>query len=370
MASGGDRSGDQAATGEGGNDLYSVLGLKKECSDTELKIAYRKLAMRWHPDKCSSSGSVKHMEEAKEKFQEIQSAYSVLSDANKRFLYDVGVYNDEDDEDSLQGMGDFIGEMAQMMSQAQPTRQESFEELQQLFVDMFQSDLDSGFCNGTTKSHQVQGQDRSRTSSTSPSSSPSPPPPVVTEAEVPSCNSFNKRGSSAMDSGKPSRPVEASAGNQQCDDFCFGRQESFEELQQLFVDMFQSDLDSGFCYGPTKSHQVQGQGRSRTASTSPSSSPSPPPPVVTEVEVQKCNGFNKRGSSAMNSGKPPRPVEASAENKQYDGFCFGKNDTKQAPKARGPDTSRRRNGRKQKLSSKHDVSSEDDTSGSQKNIAV
>lgn len=46
---------------------------------------------------------------------------AVLSDANKRFLYDVGVYNNDDDEDSLKGMGDFIGEMAQMMSQARPT---------------------------------------------------------------------------------------------------------------------------------------------------------------------------------------------------------------------------------------------------------
>ncbi|CAN6253045.1 unnamed protein product [Urochloa humidicola] len=121
MDAGGAKCGDAAAAaGEAGSDLYAVLGLKKECSDAELKVAYRKLAMRWHPDKCSSSSSMKHME-AKEKFQEIQSAYSVLSDANKRFLYDVGVYDNEDDEDSLQGMGDFIGEMAQMMSQARPT---------------------------------------------------------------------------------------------------------------------------------------------------------------------------------------------------------------------------------------------------------
>ncbi|XP_062220502.1 uncharacterized protein LOC133919938 isoform X2 [Phragmites australis] len=222
MDAGGEKCGDAAAAGEGSSDLYAVLGLKKECSAAELKVAYRKLAMRWHPDKCSSSGgSVKHMEEAKEKFQEIQSAYSVLSDANKRFLYDVGVYEDEDDEDSLQGMGDFIGEMAQMMSQVRPTRQESFEELQQLFVDMFQSDLDSGFCNGPTKNHQVQGQGRSRTSSTSPSLSPFLPP-IVMEAEVPSCNGFNKRGSSAMDSGKPPRPVEAGVGDQHCNGFCFG----------------------------------------------------------------------------------------------------------------------------------------------------
>ncbi|KAK3159284.1 hypothetical protein QOZ80_2AG0148180 [Eleusine coracana subsp. coracana] len=268
MAAGGDKCGDAAAVGDGGNNLYAVLGLRKECSDADLKLAYRKLAMRWHPDKCSSSGSVKHMEEAKEKFQEIQSAYSVLSDTSKRFLYDVGVYNDDDDEQSLNGMGDFIGEMAQMMSQARPTRQESFEELQQLFVDMFQSDLDSGFCSGATKSHQVRGQGGSRTASTSPSSSPSPPPPPATEAEVPSWNDFNKRGSSAMDSGKPPRSVETGARIQQCND-----------------------------------------------------------------------------------------------------FCFGMSDTKQVPKTRGQNTSKRRNDRKQKLSSKHDVSSED-TTGSQQHIAV
>ncbi|KAJ1281335.1 hypothetical protein BS78_04G298200 [Paspalum vaginatum] len=221
MDTGGEKCGDAAAAGEGGGDLYAVLGLKKECSDAELKVAYRKLAMRWHPDRCSSSSSVKHMEEAKEKFQEIQGAYSVLGDANKRLLYDVGVYDDEDDEDSMQGMGNFIGEMAQMMSQVRPTRQESFEELQQLFVDMFQSDLDSGFCNGPTKAHPVQGRAQSRTCSTSPSSSPSPPPSIVKEAEVPSCNGFNKRGSSAMDSRKPPRPVEAGAGQSQAG-FCFG----------------------------------------------------------------------------------------------------------------------------------------------------
>jgi hypothetical protein len=101
------------------------------------------------------------------------------------------------------------------------------------------------------------------------------------------------------------------------------RQESFEELQQLFVDMFQSDLDSGFCNGPTKGHQVHGQAQSRTSSTSPSSSPSPPPfTIVTEAEVPSCNGFNKRGSSAMDSAKPPRPVDAGVSQSQA-GFCFG-----------------------------------------------
>ncbi|CAM0943653.1 unnamed protein product [Alopecurus aequalis] len=253
MASGGEKRGGEPAAGA---DLYAVLGLKKDCSDGDLKFAYRKLAMKWHPDRCSSSSSTKHMDEAKEKFQQIQGAYSVLSDANKRFLYDVGVYEEEEDEESLQGMGDFLGEMAHMMSQTRPT-------------------------------------------------------------------------------------------------------ESFEELQQLFVDMFQSDIDSGFCNGPAKDQYDPFQTQSRTSSTSPSSSPSPPSPLATEADAQSCNGINKRGSSAMGSGKPPRAGDAGAGHGQPE-FCFGQSDAKQAPKARGGNSSRRRNGQKQKLSSKHDVSSEDE----------
>ncbi|XP_048542841.1 dnaJ protein homolog 1-like [Triticum urartu] len=38
-------------------DLYAVLGLKRECSDADLRLAYRRLAMTWHPDRCSASGS-------------------------------------------------------------------------------------------------------------------------------------------------------------------------------------------------------------------------------------------------------------------------------------------------------------------------
>jgi hypothetical protein len=45
MAAGGDKCGDTAAVRDAGSDLYAVLGLKKECSDAELKVAYRKLAM-------------------------------------------------------------------------------------------------------------------------------------------------------------------------------------------------------------------------------------------------------------------------------------------------------------------------------------
>ncbi|KAK3220624.1 hypothetical protein Dsin_014594 [Dipteronia sinensis] len=124
------------------NDFYEVLGLNKECTTTELRNAYKKLALRWHPDRCSASGNSKFVEEAKKKFQGIQHAYSVLSDGNKRFLYDVGVY-DSDDDDDENGMGDFLNEMANMMSQTKTNEkngEESFEKLQELFEEMFHGD--------------------------------------------------------------------------------------------------------------------------------------------------------------------------------------------------------------------------------------
>ncbi|KAI3463202.1 hypothetical protein Pfo_019865 [Paulownia fortunei] len=132
-----------AAEEEKSDDFYAVLGLKKECTTEELRNAYKKLAMKWHPDRCSASGNPKYVEEAKKKFQAIQQAYSVLSDANKRFLYDVGVYDCDDDDDE-NGMGDFLNEMAAMMSQnkSNENRNESFEELQELFEEIFHSDAE------------------------------------------------------------------------------------------------------------------------------------------------------------------------------------------------------------------------------------
>jgi len=127
---------------EKSNDFYAVLGLKKECTASELRNAYKKLVLTWHPDRCSASGNSKFVEEAKKKFQTIQQAYSVLSDSNKRFLYDVGVYDSDDDEN---GMGDFLNEMAVMMSQTKSSEdgEESFEDLQELFEELFAGDIES-----------------------------------------------------------------------------------------------------------------------------------------------------------------------------------------------------------------------------------
>ncbi|BFF95399.1 dnaJ protein homolog 1 [Drosophila madeirensis] len=64
-----------------GKDYYKTLGLPKTATDEEIKKAYRKLALRYHPDKNKAAN-------AEEKFKEVAEAYEVLSDKSKREVYD------------------------------------------------------------------------------------------------------------------------------------------------------------------------------------------------------------------------------------------------------------------------------------------
>src|ERR1700712_5711703 len=63
-------------------DYYEVLSVSRDCSDQELKTAYRKLAMQHHPDRNPNNPA------AEDKFKECGEAYSVLSDPEKRAAYD------------------------------------------------------------------------------------------------------------------------------------------------------------------------------------------------------------------------------------------------------------------------------------------
>ncbi|MDE0976999.1 MAG: DnaJ domain-containing protein, partial [Arenicellales bacterium] len=63
-------------------DYYEVLGVDRTASDAELKKVYRRLAMKYHPDRNSDDVS------AEKHFKEVKEAYEMLSDSQKRSAYD------------------------------------------------------------------------------------------------------------------------------------------------------------------------------------------------------------------------------------------------------------------------------------------
>lgn len=77
-------------------NYYNILEIEKNASEEEIKKAYKKGALKWHPDK-----NVNNKEEAENKFKDISEAYSVLSDSQKRNIYD------NHGEEGLKGNNDF-----------------------------------------------------------------------------------------------------------------------------------------------------------------------------------------------------------------------------------------------------------------------
>lgn len=82
----------RASQGTGGEDgmgvtyrdYYEILGVNREATEKEIKTAYRKLARKWHPDLHAG----KDKETAEEKFKQVNEAYEVLGDPDKRAKYD------------------------------------------------------------------------------------------------------------------------------------------------------------------------------------------------------------------------------------------------------------------------------------------
>ncbi len=100
-------------------DYYEVLGVSRDCSEQELKSAYRKQALKYHPDRNPGDHA------AEERFKEASEAYQVLSDADKRAAYDrfghVGLNGQGFGAGPFAGgvdltdiFGDFFGEMFSM----------------------------------------------------------------------------------------------------------------------------------------------------------------------------------------------------------------------------------------------------------------
>ena len=94
-------------------DYYEVLGVSRSASDNEIKKAYRKLAMKYHPDRNPDD------KEAEENFKQATEAYEVLSDSQKRQIYDTygheGLksrgYQGPDFEDIFSSFGDIFGDI-------------------------------------------------------------------------------------------------------------------------------------------------------------------------------------------------------------------------------------------------------------------
>ena len=66
-----------------GKDYYNILGISKDADENQIKKAYKKLAMKYHPDR-----NINNQEKSAEKFKEVSEAYEVLSDPEKRKIFD------------------------------------------------------------------------------------------------------------------------------------------------------------------------------------------------------------------------------------------------------------------------------------------
>lgn len=123
----------------GSNDYYELLGVSKSANEKEIKSAYKKAALKFHPDNAETGDE--------EKFKKLGEAYEVLKDPQKRQMYD------QYGEDGLKGMGGFGG--------AQGFSAEGFGDLGDIFSSFFNGGA-GGFSSGRRSSgpRASRGQDQ------------------------------------------------------------------------------------------------------------------------------------------------------------------------------------------------------------------
>eukprot|EP00249_Psilotum_nudum_P019926 c27477_g1_i2 orf=1025-1579(-) len=118
-----------------GIDYYNVLKVDRNASDEDLKKAYRMLAMKWHPDK-----NPENKKEAEAKFKKIAEAYEVLSDPQRRVVYDKhGEEGLNEVQPSRSGAGVFSSQNRQTMYKFNPKNADD------IFAELFGASRFSGF---------------------------------------------------------------------------------------------------------------------------------------------------------------------------------------------------------------------------------
>uniref|UniRef100_A0A7V4KF90 Chaperone protein DnaJ n=1 Tax=Fervidobacterium pennivorans TaxID=93466 RepID=A0A7V4KF90_FERPE len=119
-------------------DYYEILGVPRNASEDEIKAAYKRLVKEWHPDR--HTGEKK--KEAEQKFKEIQEAYEVLSDPQKRAMYDKFGY---------------VGEGGYVYEPSRGTGGFGFEDISDIFRDFLNDDIFNIFFGGhRTSTSQTQ----------------------------------------------------------------------------------------------------------------------------------------------------------------------------------------------------------------------
>jgi molecular chaperone DnaJ len=129
-------------------DYYEVLSVGKNASDEEIKKAYRKLAMKFHPDRVSTLPDAEK-KQSEEKFKELQEAYAVLSDSQKKQMYDQFGHAGVGGNSASGGPSGFEGF----------THGGGFEDIFENFGDIFGGGRRSGrSANGATRGRDLEYQ--------------------------------------------------------------------------------------------------------------------------------------------------------------------------------------------------------------------